>query len=92
MLATAVGTGQKQTVRREICGTTPDKLHLKNRNSGLNVTCLEKAKHPLHCRSVIACGVCVGTVAQQVLLSDTLYPGLHHTSFPAHPVQKELLC
>lgn len=26
---------------------TPDKLHLRNRNSCLNVTCLEKAKHLL---------------------------------------------
>lgn len=81
-----MGTGQKQTMRSEIGRTPPDKLYLKN------VTCLEKAKHPLHSRSVIACGVGSGPVAQQVLLSDPFHPGLHQSSSPAHPVQKELLC
>ena len=61
--------GQKQTMRSEIGHTPPDKLYLKNRNSCLNVTCLEKAKHPPHSTSVIACGVGSGPVAQQVLLS-----------------------
>lgn len=45
---TVLATGQKQTMRCEIDCTRPDKLYLKNRNSCLNVTCLEKAKHPLH--------------------------------------------
>lgn len=52
------GAGQKQPRRSEICCTPPEKLHFKNRNSCSNVTCLEKAKHPLPLGSVIACGVC----------------------------------
>lgn len=76
------GAGQKQPRRSEICCTPPEKLHFKNRNSCSNVTCLEKAKHPLPLGSVIACGVCCQAPST---------PGLHRSSFPACPVQKELL-
>lgn len=68
VLATDVGTGQEETTCSKICCTPPDTLQLRKKNSCLNVTCLEKAKHPLlpricyclwgllgHCRSAESC-------------------------------------
>lgn len=60
--------GQEKRTSAAISAARPtDGLYSNSRNSCFKATCLEKAKRPLTLRiylSVIACGVCSGTVAQ----------------------------